>query len=101
MFAIGLGEGEANDTSVESQGELESGGVAQDSPGAPPYAGLIVGRGVAHERVFENQGAFECAQSGVSDIEDDDFGSEEQSSELVDGHRFRAAGAGLGFGDWA
>ena len=44
MFAIGLGEGEANDTSVESQGELESGGVAQDSPGAPPYAGLIVGR---------------------------------------------------------
>jgi hypothetical protein len=55
---------------------LESGGVAQDGARAPPDAGLIVGRGVAHERVFEDQGAFEGAQGGVGDIEDDDFGSE-------------------------
>jgi len=76
VFDVGLAEDEANVASVASQGELESGGVAQDGARAPPDAGLIVGRGVAHERVFEDQGTFEGAQGGVGDIEDDDFGSE-------------------------
>jgi hypothetical protein len=101
VFEVGLAEDEANDASIESQGAMESGGVTQDRAGAAPDNGVIIGRGFAHERVLDDQGAFEGAQSGVGDVEDDDFGSEEEPSKFVDGHRFRAAGAGLGLGDWA
>ena len=75
--------------------------MAQDRGGKPPDAGFIVGSGVAHERMLEEEGAFGGAQGGLGDVEDDDFGSEEEPSKLFDGHRFRAAAAALGLGDWA
>jgi len=52
---------------------------------------------VAHQWVLEHEGE----QSGVGDVEDDEFGSDEQATELVDGHRLRAEAGGLGFGAWA
>jgi hypothetical protein len=51
--------------------------------------------------MLEHESPLEREQRGVGDIQDDDFGSDEQSAKLFDGHRFRAGVAGLGFGDWA
>ncbi len=44
--------------------------------------------------MLEHEGAFECEQSG-DDVEDDDLGGDEETPELFDGHRFRAATAAV------
>ncbi|MGH6634328.1 MAG: hypothetical protein ACREB0_13270 [Sphingopyxis sp.] len=49
------------------------------------------------ERVFGDKGEIEGRQSGGDEVDDDDLGSGDETTEFVEGHRFRAD-AVLGFG---
>lgn len=51
-------------------------------------------------RMFDEDRATQRGERGVGEIDDDDLGCNEETSELVDGHRLRAtAPAAFGLGD--
>jgi hypothetical protein len=90
-----------NDDAVRAQCAKEASGGTEDVARATPKERVVVGGGVFHQGVLEDEGAFEREQVGVGDVEDDELGSEEQTAELLDGHRFRVGSGVFGFGDWA
>jgi len=101
VLEVGFSDDAENNSAVSAQGPEKPRRRAQDIACTTPDERVIVGGRVAHQWVLEHQGAFEREQSGVGDVEDDEFGSDEQATELVDGHRLRAEAGGLGFGAWA
>ena len=95
---LGLAQDVVNDAAVAAQGVAESVGMAKDGAGVLADGRVFGwGRGI-DKGMLDEERAFEGDEGGVGDIEDDEFGSDEQAMELPGRHRFRAAAAGLGFG---
>ena len=74
---------------------MESCGGREHEGGATSDAGLFVGGEFAEGGVLDEEGAMECGERGVGQVDDDDLRGNEQSPELVGGHRFLAGAAGF------
>lgn len=98
VIVVSLADDGVDDPAVGADGAAESMGEAEDGSSALAYERVVVGRRGMQEGVFEQQGTLEGDEAGDGDVEDDDLRRDEQSPELVAGHRFRAAAAGLVLG---
>jgi hypothetical protein len=65
---------------------------AEDGACASLHGGIVFREGIVEEGVLGEECESECGESGVEEVDDDDFGGGEQAMELMGGHRFRAAG---------
>jgi len=93
---FGLAQDVVDDPPVAPEGVAEAVGAAQDGAGAAADWGMLGGRGGIDEGMLDAEGAFECDEGGVDELEDDELGGEEES--VGGGHRFLPAGAGLALG---
>jgi len=83
---------------VGVEGGVKSGGGVQHEGGATSDAGLFVGGELAERGVLDEEGAAECGEGGVGQVDDDDLRRDEEPAKLLDGHRFRGGAAGLVLG---
>ena len=73
---------------------------AQDLAGSLAHLGI--GGGVDVEVwMFETESPLEREQCGVGEVDNEGFGCDEQSMQLLGGHRFRVPAATFGLGAWA
>jgi hypothetical protein len=99
---VGLFEGVVDSASIVPQCTSEMPSRTEDVVRGSADEGIVIGDEiVVEERVLGEERESECGESGVEEIDDDEFGGGEQAMELLGGHRFRAAGEGLALGVWA
>jgi hypothetical protein len=90
-------ENDLDGGAIGVQRPVEASSGAEDDGSASTDVAVGGGRAIAEGGVLDEYGAAEGAEDGVGEIDDDDFGGDEEAMELLDGHRLRAGAAALGF----
>lgn len=63
--------------------------MVEDDGSAAEDVGVIGVGELGDGRMFEEDCAAECRERRVGEVDDDDLGRDEETSELIDGHRLR------------